>query len=148
MGSLIPRRLKERLLDMPLSQFPSLWQDLDLELPSLSGEVQGLTVYDDKNNNFVVEAEMPGFKADEIDVNLNRGVLWIKAEKKEEKEDKEKKFYRKSSLTRSYRFALPEQINEKQEPKASYKDGILKIAFQKAKEAETKKITVKPEGKS
>lgn len=146
--SLIPRRLSERLLDMPLSQFPSLWQDFDTNLQALTGEMPGLTVYEDKkSNNFVVEAEMPGFKADEIEVNLNRGILWIKAEKHEEESDKEKSFYRKASSTRSYRYALPEQIDEKQELKAVYKDGIIKITFQKAKTAETKKIPVKAESK-
>lgn len=138
--SLLPRRLSDRLLDMPLSQFPSLWQDFDTELKAISSE---LTMYEDKNNNIIVEAEMPGFKQDEIKVTVNRGFLWVKAEKREEENNKEKKYLQKSThyMSRSCRIALPEQVDEK-DIKASYKNGIIKVTFQKSKIAETKEIQV------
>jgi HSP20 family protein len=138
--SLFPKRLSERLLDLPLSQFPSLWQDLDPELKSVLSE---LTMYEDKNNHIIVEVEIPGFKQNEIKVSVNRGILCVKGEKKEEESSKDKKFLQKSThyASRSYRIALPDQIDEK-EIKASYKDGILKVSFQKAKATETKEIQV------
>ena len=126
----------------PLFRFPSLMQEL--EQWQTSEKNHGLTVYDEKNN-IVVEAAMPGLTPEDIEVNLNKGVLWIKGEKKEEEADKDKKFYRKSIRSFSYSVALPDQIDTEQEPKTSYKDGILKISFQKAKTSEAKRIPVKSE---
>lgn len=119
--------------------FPNFLRELE---QFQNGKEQGLTIYDDKNN-IVVEAALPGLKSEEIEINLNKGTLWIKGEKKEEATDKNKKFYKKSMQSFSYSVALPDQIDESQEPEASYKDGILKISFQKSKASEAKRITIK-----
>lgn len=119
---------------------PNLWQEF--EDWNNFGKDQGLSVYD-QNNEIIVEAAMPGLTADDIQINLDKGVLWIKGEKKEEESDKDKKFYRKAIRSFSYNVALPDQTEDKQEPEASYKDGVLKISFKKAKSAEAKKITIK-----
>lgn len=136
-----PRRFSERFLDMPLSEFPELWQDFETEIKGLSSE---LTMYEDKNNNFVVEAELPGFNREEIKVKIYRGVLWIKAEKKEDESNKDKRFLQKSShyMTRTYRIPLPEQVDEKQAIKAIYKDGIITIHCQKSKAGEAQEVQV------
>ncbi|BBI18294.1 Hsp20/alpha crystallin family protein [Neochlamydia sp. S13] len=128
----------------PLFRFP---KNLMRELEQFYGEErdQGLTIYEDKNNNIVVEAAMPGLNPEEIEINLNKGVLWIKGEKKEEESDRDKKFYRRSMRSFSYSVALPEQVNDREEPQASYKDGVLQISFQKAKSSEAKRISVKSE---
>jgi HSP20 family protein len=125
----------------PLFYFPSFLQELE-QFQKGGGKDQGLTIYDEKNN-IVVEAALPGLKSEEIDINLNKGTLWIKGEKKEEATDKDKKFYKKSVRSFSYSIALPEQVDENQEPEASYKDGILKISFPKAKTSEAKRINIK-----
>ena len=67
----------------------------------------------------------------------------IKGEAKEEEKDKKKKYYHSSERKYSYSFALPTQIDEKQEPQATYTDGILNITLKMATHAETKKIAVK-----
>lgn len=107
---------------------------------------QGLNVYEE-NNDFIIEAALPGLKNEEIDINLRKGVLWIKGEKKQEESDKDKKYYRKSFCTYSYSVALPDQIDDNQEPEASYDNGVLKVVFRKAKSAEAKKISIKNEKK-
>lgn len=151
MSKLLPSIFnKDTLFNFPTSvfnkdslfNFPTFLQELE---QLQNGERnQGLTIYDEKNNIFV-EAALPGLKSDEIEVNLNKGILWIKGEKKEEETEKDKKYYRKSIRSFSYSIALPDQVDESQEPKASYKDGILKISFQKAKTSEAKRIAVKSE---
>lgn len=122
-----------------LLRFPNFFHELE---QLQDGKDQGLTIYEEKNN-IVVEAAMPGLKSEDIEVNLNKGVLWVKGEKKEEEKDKNKRFYKKSVRSFSYSVTLPEQIDENQEPEASYKDGVLKISFHKAKTSETKRITIK-----
>ncbi|HSX13247.1 MAG TPA: Hsp20/alpha crystallin family protein [Chlamydiales bacterium] len=105
---------------------------------------QGLRIYEE-NNQLHVEAPMPGLRADDIDVSLNRGSLWIKGEATEE--EKKKKMYRSATRKYSYSLVLPSQIDEKQEPQATYEDGILKVSLHLAKTAETKKIQIKSKKK-
>lgn len=119
--------------------FPS-WEDVVGEIAQL-GQHDGLSIYEDKTNVYV-EAALPGLKSNDIDVTLERGILHIKGEKKEEEEDKDKKFYRKATSSFSYRVALPSAVDESSEPKATYKDGIMKITFAKSKQSQGKKIEV------
>lgn len=122
------------------SLFPSLWEGegaFDFPL-----DQSGLSVYEDKKNMYV-EASLPGLKQDEIDVSLDKGILFIHGEKKEAEEDKEKRFYRRASSSFSYRVALPNHIDESKDIKATYKDGLMKITLPKSHERQGKKIAVK-----
>ena len=102
----------------------------------------GLSVYEDKDSVYV-EAALPGLKAEEIEMTFEKGILWIKAEKKEEIEDKSKKFYRKATSNFSYRVAVPGDVDENREPEAVYSDGMLQVIFSKSKKNEPKKILIK-----
>src|ERR1700758_5421164 len=88
----------------PLFHFPSFLREL--EQFQNNEKDHGLTIYDEKNN-IVIEAALPGLKLEEIEINLNKGILWVKGEKKEEDADKNKKFYKKSIQSFSYSIALP-----------------------------------------
>lgn len=103
----------------------------------------GLNVYEDKNSVFV-EAALPGISPDDdVEVTFDQGVLWIKAERKEEKGDHDKKYYRKAKRSFSYRVSVPGNIDLKQEPEASFSDGLIKIIFLKREESMPKRISVK-----
>ena len=102
----------------------------------------GLSVYEDADNVFV-EAALPGLRAEAIEMTFEKGILWIKAEKKDEVEDKNKKFYRKATSNFSYRVAIPGDVDENREPEAIYADGMLKVIFSKSKKHEPKKIQIK-----
>lgn len=144
MPSIMSNKMKRRNMPMmPMMHFPNLLEEFEQQMQNMMEDgMSGLSIYEEKNN-IIVEAHLPGLKREEIDVNLNNGILWIKGEKKEEEADKNKKYYRKAMNTYSYRITIPEQIDEQQEPKAEYKDGTLKIAFMKSKQGETKKISIK-----
>lgn len=134
--SIFNRDLPDYIFRVPMfTDFEGLTNGIDRD-------GQGLNVYEE-NNNFIVEAALPGLKDDEIEINIHKGVLRIKGEKKEEKSDKEKKYYRKSYNSFSYSVAIPDQIDDKEEPEASYTNGVLKVIFKKAKNAESRKITIK-----
>ncbi len=135
--SLLP--VKRNLIRFPFGHFPSVWDELEDE--SLAEET-GLSVSEDEKC-FYVEAQMPGLDLKEIDITLDKGVLWICGEKKEEVEDKKRKFHRKALCSFSYRLSIPTQINESSEPTAKYKDGILSLTFQKTNKGQTRKIPVK-----
>lgn len=103
----------------------------------------GLNIYEDKNAVFV-EAALPGISPnDEVEVTFDQGVLWIKAERKQEKGDADKKYYRKAQRSFSYRLSVPGNIDLKQEPEASFSDGLIKITFSKSEQSVPKKISVK-----
>lgn len=133
------------LLNFPrtASRFPSMWEDMFGDLREIGSEQSGLTVSEDKQNIYI-EAALPGLKAGDIEVTLeDKGILRISGEKKEEEQDKDKRYYRRASTSFSYRLALPGQIDESKEPKATYQDGIMKITFTKTPKSQAKKITVK-----
>lgn len=139
---LIPRSL----LSFPLAHFPSYWEDGDEDLNLLfqqtNSEPSGLGISEDKDS-VIIEAALPGLKENEIEISIEKGILFIKGDRNQTEEDKEKKIYRRTAHSFSYRVPLPTQIDEHKEPVASYNDGLLYIKFAKSKQAESKKIVIK-----
>ncbi len=138
---LIPRSV----WSFPAFRFPfSMLEDVDEE--GWGGEfsdLSGLSVSEDEKHVYV-EAALPGIKPEEVEVTFEKGVLWIKAEKKEESGDKGKKFYRKATSSFSYRVAVPGNIDESSQPEATIKHGMIHIAFAKTQKTQPKKIPIKP----
>lgn len=136
-------RLASRLPRIWGDWIPNIWGDFSADLGELvGGEQTGLTLSEDKEN-IHVEAAMPGLKASDIEVHLEKGILRIRGERQNEEQDKDKKFYRRASSSFSYNLMLPANIDESLEPKATYQDGIMKITFKKTKSQQGKKIKVK-----
>lgn len=97
----------------------------------------------------LVDAEMPGFKKDEIQVTLEQGMLRIVGEHKEKtKEKKEAKakgqtHLRERRYTRVERsFTLPGAVDESKVD-ARLEDGVLHLKLRKTKESQPRKIDVK-----
>lgn len=126
------------------SRFPAFWEEFENELAELSQDSNSITIFDD-GKNINVEAALPGLQASDINVTLDKGILRIQGERNEENEDKGRKYFRKASNSFSYRLTIPEGIDERTEPKASFKNGLLKLAFSKNKETQGKKIQIKEE---
>jgi len=98
----------------------------------------------ERSNEFVVKAELPGVKKEDIDVAVENGVLTINAETRSETEEKEgdrviRQERRYGKYVRSLR--LGKAVDEKK-VKATYKDGILELVLPKAEEVKPKKISV------
>ena len=88
----------------------------------------------EKDDAYEVAVDLPGFKKDEIHLELKDGYITISAAKgldKDEK-DKEGRYIRRErytgNCTRS--FYIGEQVRQ-EDIKAKFEDGILKIAFPK-----------------
>jgi HSP20 family protein len=95
-------------------------------------------------DHFVIKAEMPGVKKDDIAVTLENGVLTISGETRSEKEEKEggrviRQERRYGKYVRS--LHLGTHVDEKN-IKAAYKDGVLELTLPKAETVKPKRITV------
>lgn len=122
----------------PFSLFENHEDDWDLHDFS---SPSGLSVSED-DDHIYVEAALPGIKPEEIDMVFEKGILWIKADKKEETEDKRKKYYRKAHSSFSYQVAVPGDVDESKQPDALCKQGILTVTFSKKTTGPSKKIPI------
>lgn len=116
----------------------------DLTQPShlLSGWTPALDVYEDKDN-FIVKAELPGMKKEDIDVSLHDGSLSISGERKSETKHKDAEVYRAERFYGRFQrtVTLPAPVAA-DNVKAQYKDGVLTVTLAKTEEAKPKHIDV------
>src|SRR5918996_573685 len=96
------------------------------------------------DDEVVVKAALPGFKADEVQINVTGEVLTLRGETKHEEEKKDKAWHirehRWGAFERSVR--LPTGVMS-DKAKADFDNGILTITLPKLEEVEPKTITVK-----
>ena len=100
----------------------------------------------ENDKHIQVEAEVPGFKADEIDVSLEKGVLRIAAEHKSEGASKDKKcktHLAERCFTRVARtLQLPDSVDENKVD-AKLNNGVLILTLSKREQVKPKKIEVR-----
>ena len=93
---------------------------------------------------YLIKAELPEVKKNDVKVRVEDGVLYISGERNFEKEEKGKRYHRVEraygSFTRS--FALPEDADA-QQVNAEFKEGVLSVHVAKDKNARPKSIEVK-----
>ena len=96
------------------------------------------------DDEVVVKVALPGFKADEVQINVTGDVLTLRGELKREQEEKDKAWHirehRWGSFERS--VALPTQVKADR-ANADFENGILTITLPKAEEVKPKMISVK-----
>jgi len=99
-------------------------------------------VEDDKE--YLIKAELPELKKEEVSVTVENGVLSIHGERKCEKEEKGRKFHRMERCYGSFRrsFAIPDDANG-EKVTAEFKDGLLHVHLAKSEKAKPKAIEVK-----
>ena len=105
----------------------------------------GVDVREDADHVYV-EAELPGFRKEEVDITLENSVLTITAQRKNDAhngaENKGEWLLRERRFTRFIRsFTLPHTIDE-QSVKAALTDGVLTITLNKREETKPRKVQV------
>ncbi len=95
-------------------------------------------------DEFVVSAELPGMKKNDIHVTFTNGVLKIEGERKKETEEKDTNYHRVERTFGKFcrTFQLPTMV-ESGKISADFKDGILIIHLPKTEELKPKEIEVK-----
>jgi HSP20 family protein len=93
---------------------------------------------------YVVTAELPGTKREDITVEAHENVLTIRGEKRSEREEKKEqsRWVERSYGSFSRSFTLPGDADTNR-VSASFRDGVLSIEIPKAEEAKPKTITIK-----
>ena len=96
------------------------------------------------DDEVVVRAALPGFKADEVQINVTGDVLTLRGEIRQQEEQKERSWHirehRWGSFERS--VSLPTQVTADRAV-ADFENGILTITLPKAEEVKPKTISVK-----
>lgn len=93
----------------------------------------------------IVRIELPGFKKEEINLNVAENKIEISATKRQEKVEKGEKYFRHEKKAGAIRrsFTLPTTVDS-EKTKALFADGLLTILMPKSKEKKKrKKIEVK-----
>jgi HSP20 family protein len=148
-GDIKVRNNRERRFE-PLAlfrdEFNSLWDrywgDWDREF-GMSGQAPSFGLnerFEDKENAYVFQADLPGFDPDEIDVKVSGTSLVVKAERKDEQKDKERSSYHYGSFQRY--FQLPQGVDS-ESIEAKYHNGVLEVHLPKTEEDRPKRIPVK-----
>lgn len=97
----------------------------------------------EKDDNYVVKAELPGLKKEDISIDIENRVLTLKGERKHENEVKEDHYFRRERSYGKFQraFRLPTDVNP-EDVKAKFSDGVLEIEVPKPEEKKPKQITI------
>ena len=90
----------------------------------------------------VVDAELPGFTKDDIEVNVEQGILTIRAERKHETGEGEHHLHERHYTRVQRRFSLPTSVDPN-DVDAHLDNGVLTLTLKKKEEVRPRKIEIK-----
>lgn len=95
---------------------------------------------------FLIRAELPAVKKEDVKVTIDQGMITIEGERKQEKEDKTEKYHRVESFHGSFMrsFSLPENVST-DGIRCESKDGVLTVHIPKVKVEAPKAKQIKVE---
>jgi len=102
-----------------------------------------INVTEDKET-YRVRAELPGIKADDLDISLTGKSLAISGERKLDQEDKDAKYHRRERDAGRFQrmVSLPGDVDG-DKVSASCENGVLTVTLPKAETAKPRQISVK-----
>lgn len=133
----------EEMRSLQRQFFGDDWFSIPRQLKSM--QIPTTDVYTEDDKQLVVEAHLPNFNQDDIDISVNKGMLVIRAEKHETDEDKkkDKKYVVRESSSSFFRsIALPEHADE-DKIEANAQEGVLKVSIPFKELPKPKKIALK-----
>ena len=128
------------MLPMRKYYLDSIFDDFmdDMDTTRTPFDVMKCDIYE-KDGAYHIEADVPGFKKEEISLECEDGYITITAEKNSENEDSNKKYLKRernySKTTRKF-YVGDVDSNE---IKAEFKDGILNVTVPKQEKLPNKK---------
>jgi HSP20 family protein len=132
------RKSFDSVVDDFLNTIPGLWNE------GYSGINLAPVNIDETAEGFQLEISVPGINKEEIKVNVDKGLLTISYDKKEENKSEGHKSIRREFSHKSFKrsFTIAEQVNA-DAIEAKYENGILKLFLPKKEQVkETPKQVV------
>ena len=140
MNTLVQYRPRTRGL---VSNFDALLNNFFDDGAETRSKLPAVDVREDEEQ-FILEAELPGFSEKDVDINVENNMLTISSQTEQTKEEKKEGYVlrerRNSSFSRS--FMLPRNV-EAGKIKASMSNGILHLSIPKSEQAKARKIEIK-----
>ena len=92
---------------------------------------------------FLVRADLPGVKANDIEVTADKGVLTLRGERQIDKKEVDGHYSRVERVAGKFvrTFTLPDNV-QTDAIKAQFKDGVLELTIPKIAKAEPRRIEV------
>jgi len=151
-GSTELRKEFDRLFDtllQPSSWFPNKGEGSGFRPPwtwgSFPGSFTPAVDLIEKDDEFLISAEIPGVEAQDLSVDISGDMITIKGEKSQSTEQKEKNYHIQERHHGVFQrsFPLPRGVNS-DKITASFDKGVLSISLPKAKTSGTdpKKVTI------
>ena len=120
--------------------FDRLWPEWKRDMGE---EITPSVDFVEKDNKYLLTAELPGLKKDDISISVEDGFVTISGRREDTSEKEEGEYHvkemRYGSFSRSFR--LPRKVLE-DKVEATYKNGILTLVLPLAEEEKTRKITI------
>ncbi len=146
---LYPRIFNENLFDDLMDFDWPAFPDVDRKLYGKHADRLMKTDVHEHDDMYEVDIDLPGFKKDEIHLDLENGYLTVGASKGVDREEKTKK----GKLIRQERYAGSMQRSfyvgdglSEEDIKARFEDGVLKLTVPKKAPALPEKKTIMIEG--
>jgi HSP20 family protein len=100
----------------------------------------------EEKNAYLIDIELPGFKAENVDVKVDNRVLIVTAERKSETDEGRKGYHRVERRFGKFQrsFTLPESVDA-EHIEAGLRDGVLSVTVPKRETAVPRRIEVKGE---
>ena len=133
---------------VPVHRNRSFWADPFMDLfdhRASDNRASGLRVdLAEKEDHYIISAEVPGVKSEDLNLKVENDTLTISAEKRDEYEGNEGGVLRRErSYGRTSRsFQLGSQVDA-EKIDAEYKDGVLTVTLPKLEEAKPRELKVK-----
>ncbi|NNL75857.1 MAG: Hsp20/alpha crystallin family protein [Desulfobacterales bacterium] len=126
-----------RMLDDPFFRIGRLDNDADMGMWNPTVDLY------EKDNNFVIKAELPGVDKKDITIDLKDRVLTLSGERSYDNEVKEENYYRRERSYGKFQraFTLPADVDS-DKIKAEFKDGVLQVEVPKPEEQKPKQVTI------
>ena len=136
--------LAKRDYNSPMvSAFDSLFNDMLGDWGLMPSRFPAVDIVEN-DDAYILEAELPGYKQEEVKVNVEKHVLKLSSTKQSKKEDKDKKRLVTERYYQSFEraFTLPDDVDE-EKIEGHFSDGLLKLTLPKKEIAKPKAIEVK-----
>ena len=113
-----------------------------LTQPGISKWYPAVDVLEGKDS-YLIRAELPGMKREDIKVEVNDGTLILSGERKSEQPAEGVKYRHVERVEAKFwrSFSLPETVKH-DGIEATYKDGVLEVSVPKAEEAKPRQIEI------